>query len=359
MKKQIPISQPSLTDHERRELLAAFDSGWISGVASSPYVQKFEAALSKRINRKYVLAVSNGTVALEVALRALGVGPHDDVIVPAFTFISPAAVVRQIGARPIFVDVDPVSWTLDPQEVKRKLTPKVKAVVAVDTIGHPADYDALKFLEAYRVLLVEDAAEAHGAQYRKRLTGSFGAVSTFSMFVNKGVTAGEGGAVLTHHDQLAAHMRMMINHGMPAGKGYYHEIVGMNGRMNSLSAAIGAAQMDRWDELLKKREQVGRWYDELLPDGVGKRPVAPWAKPITWLYTILTRERDRLQAALAEAGVETRPVFTTIPLLPIYADGSVYPNSELISKTGLFLPTYADLSREDVEYICDVLRKAI
>lgn len=360
----IPLSAPSLTDRERTYLLEAYDSGWISGMGGA-FIPRFEAALAQQVGRKHCIAVSNGTVALALALQALGVGRGDEVIVPALTFVSPAAMVAAAGATPVFADIHPDTWMMDAAQVDRLITPRTKAIIAVDIIGHPCNYDFLKWT-AGDIPIIEDAAEAHGAQYEGRHVGSFGDVSTFSAFSNKSITCGEGGAVLTDNPDLARRMRIIANHGQTPGVPYMHEVIGQNWRLNNLSAAIGLAQVERWDELTCARQRVAQQYDAALCDlllttELTRRPVAPWAKESCWLYCLHHPERDRLIAHLKANDIDARAIWTPLCDLPIYAGScrGEYPNARHIGAGAFFLPTSATMTQGNVEFICATLRQAL
>lgn len=353
---KIPLSQPSITQLEIDSVTLAITEKWISG--TGPDVREFEQLLTERIGR-HALACSNGTVALEATLRMLGVGYRDQVIVPALSFAAPAAAVINVGAIPVFVDIDPVSWTIDPEQTIRARSAKVKAAIAVDLLGHPADYENLKPLELFNIFLIEDAAEAHGAKYQGRYTGLFGVAATFSFHANKGITAGEGGAILTHHEKLYDKLKLYLNHGMTPEKPYYHEMAGTNGRLGNLQAALACAQMERWDELISKRNEVAYWYDQLLPEEIGRRPVAPWAQPSTWLYTVTHSERDQLVTFLREHEIDSRAIWPMLPNLPLYATGERYPVANRVSKEAFWLPTSAEMTYEDVELVVKTIKEGL
>lgn len=355
--KRIPLSEPSITSLEIDAVTSAIKEGWISG--TGPQVKLFEKLLSERINRPHAIACTNGTLALEATIKMLGIGRSDQVIVPALTFVSPAAAVVQAGASPVFADIDPLSWTINPEEVFRKRTPQTRAVIAVDLIGHPADYDQLKNLDIFGTYLIEDAAEAHGSLYKDKPTGSFGVAATFSFHANKGITGGEAGAIVTHHDQLAEKLRLYINHGMRPETPYYHELIGTNGRLANLQAAVLAAQMQRWDTLVASRNQIARWYDERLPAEIGRRPVAEWATASTWLVTVTHPERDRLLTALKAADIDARAIWPMLPSLKLYNDGGRYPVATRISQEAFWLPTSAKMTLEDVEYVVETIKEAL
>lgn len=354
----IPLATITLTQREHAYVSEALAANWISGTGY--FVPRFERALSERLERTHVIATANGTLALELALRALGIGVGDEVIVPAFTFVAPAAVVRAVGATPVLVDVCASDWTLDAIAVEQAITLRTRAVIAVDVIGHSCDYDALVALCQRRGLyLIEDAAEAHGASYAGKPCGSFGHVSTFSFHANKAITTGEGGCVTTDDDVLAARMHRIANHGMTPGRWYYHDVIGSNYRMTNLTAAIGLAQVERWDELIGARTQIGLWYDKHCPAGVLPCPTqCNPACPSVWLYTVVTNRRDHVLTVLQQAGIDARPTFEALPDLPPYRHYSGFPNARFAARCGLMLPTWAGMTEALVIDICAVLQQA-
>lgn len=357
---RIPLSSISLTPLEVGYARDALESGWIS--SSGPYVGRFERALAAKIGRKHVTAVLNGTTALELALRGLGIGPGDEVIVPALTFVAPAAVVVTVGASPVFADVTPETWTVDPAEVKRLVTRRTRAAIAVDVLGHPCDFAALS---ALGIPVVEDAAEAHGALFHGSPTGSFGVISVFSFFANKTISTGEGGCVATDDAGLADRMRLVASHGMTKERPYWHDVVGHNFAMTNVAAAVGLGQVERWDELVGARNAVARRYDQLLGgmdgDGFGRRPVAPWAREACWLYTVTAPQREALVSALRDAGIDARGIWTALPDLPLYANAvrGDYPVARRIARTALWLPTFAQMSEDQIRDVASTLADAL
>ncbi|MCI0560426.1 MAG: aminotransferase class I/II-fold pyridoxal phosphate-dependent enzyme, partial [Nitrososphaera sp.] len=237
---RVPLSTVSLGDAEKKYALSAIETGWIS--SSGEYVDRLEQAIAARCYRNHAIAVSSGAVALELVLRAMNIGPGDEVIVPALTFVAPAAAVRAVGARPVFADIHQSTWTIDPVDVQRVIGPNTRAIIAVDLLGHPCDYGNLLNLG---IPLIEDAAEAHGALYNDLEVGGFGLASIFSFYANKIITSGEGGCVLTHDEHLARLMRTIAGHGMTRELPYWHSVVGTNFRMTNVTAAIGLGQVER------------------------------------------------------------------------------------------------------------------
>ncbi len=271
---RVPLCQVQLSDKEISYAEDALNTGWISGTGA--YVEKFERAVAAKVECERVVAVSSGTTALHLALLALDIGPGDEVIVPALTFVSPAAVVKHVGGRPVFADIAPDSWTLDTDHVRQLINDRTKAIIAVDLLGHSCDYEKLSRLG---VTLIEDAAQAHGARYRNKPVGSFGRMSTFSFHANKAVCSGEGGCVATNDHELADHMRLITNHGMSPQRPYWHDVVGHNFRMTNVTAAIGLGQVERWEQLVAARNQVAEAYRQGLADQPCNR--VPWPSGLT------------------------------------------------------------------------------
>lgn len=350
-----PLSSVDLGDVERANVAAAMEQGWISGTGA--FVEEFETQLGERIGRAHVVATANGTLAIELALRAMEIGPGDEVIVPAFTFAAPATSVLAVGARPVVADVSAETWTLSPERVAERLSRRTKAILAVDVLGHPADYDALGELG---IPVIEDAAEAHGARYKGRPTGSLGQVSVFSFHANKAITTGEGGCVATDSARLDSRMRLIANHGMLGSRPYVHDTVGRNFRMSNLTAAVGVGQLARWESLIEARRRVSRRYDELLFDaGCRGRPVAPWAEYSCWLHTITVDDRDTVVRCLREAGIDARAVWPALTGQPVMRwNGPSCPVSEQLARRAMWLPTYNALSFGEIRVIAEAVRAA-
>jgi perosamine synthetase len=353
----VPLSSVCLSELEKSYVRDAVETGWISGTGK--YLQRFEAGLAERIGRRHVIAVANGTVALELALLGLNIGPGDEVIVPALTFAAPAAAVHAVGAAPVFADITFESWTIDVAEAARLMTPRTKAVIAVDLLGHPCDFERVSKLG---VPVIEDAAQAHGALYKDMPVGSFGEVSTFSFHANKTISTGEGGCVATDNSALVERMRLIANHGMTRERPYWHPVVGHNFRMTNLTAAIGTAQVERWNELVSARKRVAELYDHLLA-GVAcqRRPLAPWATEACWLYTVAVDDRSPVVTALRASGIDARGLWTALPELPVYAGSrrGTYEVARRVSETALWLPTWAGMPKEAVRQVVDALRAAL
>ncbi|MGL4551078.1 MAG: DegT/DnrJ/EryC1/StrS family aminotransferase, partial [Gemmataceae bacterium] len=322
MKPTIPAASVDLSGNEERYAVEAIRSTWISSTGA--FLSRFEAEFAAACGVKHAIAVTNGTVALHLAMAALGVGPGDEVIVPSLTYIATANAVRYVGAEPVFVDVDPDTWAIDPQKVEEAVTRRTRAVIPVHLMGHPADMDRVNRVAAVNGLdVVEDAAEATFATYKGKTVGGLGRVATFSFFGNKLLTCGEGGAVTCDDDQLAVRLRILRGQGMDPQRRYYFPVTGFNFRLTNLAAAILCAQMERRDAIVAARRAIYARYNGLLAQvtGVRLQPVAPWAEPSPWMYACLIEDefgcsRDEVMRHLAEAGIETRPMFIPLHTLP-------------------------------------------
>ncbi|MET7946247.1 DegT/DnrJ/EryC1/StrS family aminotransferase [Micromonospora sp. NPDC005324] len=362
-----PVARPSLSTLEERYVVDALRSGWIS--SQGPYLRDFEERFARRCAADAALTTSNGTVALHLVLAAAGIGPGDEVIVPALTYVATANAVAYCGARAVCVDVLRGSWCVDPAGVRAAIGPRTRAVIAVDLYGHPADYTALRQLcDRHGLLLVADAAESFGATLDGRPTGSLADVTTFSFFGNKVLTSGEGGCVTTSDAALADRMRLLRNQGMDPQRRYYFPVLGYNYRMTNLCAAVLCAQLERADEIIVLRDRVIAGYEEQLADepALSAQPVASGVRRAPWMAAFLVgaegdaTSRDALARALARLGVETRPFFVPIPDLPAHRDpGADCPVTEDLSRRGINLPTYADLAEPAVKAVVERVRAAL
>jgi perosamine synthetase len=355
-RRAIPLSSADLGVSERAYVVAALDAGWISG--TGPQVKELERRLAERISRAHVIATANGTLAIELALRALGIGRGDEVIVPALTFAAPASSILAVGATPILADIAEDTWTLCSDDVAERITHRTRAILAVDILGHPCDYDALA---QFGLPVIEDAAEAHGARYKGRPVGSFGVISAFSFHANKAITTGEGGCAATDSAELADRMRVIANHGMRPEQPYVHDVVGRNHRMTNLAAAVGLGQLDRWDELIAARNRVSAEYDRLLAGaGCAARPVAHWADYSCWLHTITVGNRSEILAYVRDRGVDARAIWPALSSQKLFnvGDGS-FPVAEEIATRAIWLPTFSSMTADDIQFVARTVRQAI
>ena len=354
---RIPLSNANLGALESAYVGQVLATGQLSGTGD--FVRRFEDGIAKRIGRKHVIAVCSGTAALELALEVLGIRAGDEIIVPALTFVAPAAAVVTSGAQPVFADVSPDTWTIDPEDVMRVITPRTRAIIAVDFLGHPCDYERL---EPFGLPIIEDAAEAHGSAYKGRPVGSFGTMAIFSFHGSKTISTGEGGCITTDDDAVADRIRLLVSHGMSATLRYRHAVVGHNLRMTNLSAAVGLAQVERWQELVEGRRTVAKRYDRLF-SGVDlqRRPVARWAEEACWLYTTTTSRRSQVLDKLQGQGIDARAIPLGLCDLPLYGEAvrGNYRYTRRIAAEALWLPTWAGMPAETTERVAEAVVKSL
>jgi perosamine synthetase len=361
-KRNIPVAAPMLVGNEKAYVIDCLDSTWIS--STGKYVERFESAFADFCGVRHAISCCNGTVALHLALVALGLKAGDEVIVPTLTFVATANVVRYCGATPIFVDVDPATWTMDPVLVEQKITSRTRGIIVVHLYGQPTDLDpVLDVARRHSLFVVEDAAEAHGAEYKGKKVGSLTAVGAFSFYGNKALTTGEGGMLTTNDDDFAAKLRLLRGQGMDSQRRYWHPVIGYNYRMTNVAAAIGSGQLERADWHLECRANVANWYKKALAGiaGITWQSEPDWSRRIYWMFSIVldgeAGNRDAAMAHLQADGIETRPLFYPLHLLPPYqqANNAGYPVAEQISRNGFSLPTWAGLSSDDVNYVAESL----
>jgi perosamine synthetase len=363
-RRLIPVAEPDLSGREEEYVLDCVRSTWIS--SRGEYIERFEHDFRARCGSRHAISCTNGTAALHLALLALGIGPGDEVIVPALTFIASANAVRYCGATPRFADSKADTWNIDPDSVARLVTPATRAIMPVHLFGNPAALNELAAVAA-DVPLVEDAAEAHGARYEGRHAGSLGAVGTFSFYGNKIVTTGEGGMVVTDDDELAERVALFRSQGQAPGRTYWFPVVGFNYRMTNIEAAIGVAQLETLDAKLERRRAVAARYRSALEDvpGIEFQAVEPRGESAHWMVGVVLpvegeTDRDAVAADLGDDGVETRPFFYPLHSMPPYASGGdACPVATDIAARGLCLPTFGGLSDADVDYVCERLSAAV
>jgi perosamine synthetase len=361
MSNKIPVAEPDIGQEELYNINEAVKSGWIS--SKGRFIVEFEEKFSKYSSAKFGVSTSNGTTALHLALAALDIKAGDEVIIPTLTFIACANVVRYTGAKPVFVDSHPDYWCIDPGKIEEKITDKTKAIMPVHLYGHPCDMEPItKTAKKHNLFIIEDCAEAHGAEYKGRKVGSFGTISCFSFYGNKIITTGEGGICLTNDEVLARKMRILRDHGMSPQKRYWHEVIGFNYRITNLQAAIGVAQLSKIDRFIKKKRKNAQTYNEFLKnnDRIVLPPEMPWAKNVYWMYSILIKDnfgldRNRLLEKLAQSGIDNRPFFYPLHTMPPYKENTLYPIAEELSAKGLNLPSSVKLSKNDIRKIATSL----
>lgn len=368
--KFISISQPVLEGNEAKYIQECLRTNWIS--SQGKFVKRFEKAFAGYCGVKYGVANSNGTTALHLALLALGIKAGDEVIVPDLTFASPVNAVVYVGARPVFVDVDKETWNIDTTKIEKALTSRTKAIIVVHLYGRPCQMrPILKLAKKHHLFIIEDCAEAHGAQYHGKKVGSFGEISCFSFYGNKIITTGEGGMCLTNNKNLAEKMRILLNHGMDPNKKYWHKQVGFNYRLTNLQAAVGLAQLEKINWLLNKRTKIANLYNYLLKDIPGITVVKPEPRTrlVCWMYSILVDpkisrvDRNQLMATLKKNNIETRPLFYPLHQMPPYKKyvkkGQAFKAAQYLSVRGLSLPSGGNLTSKEVRYIAGTVIKMV
>lgn len=354
----IHVAAPDLSGNEQVYVAECLETTWIS--SAGRFIAEFEREFAALCGVTHAIATNNGTTALHLALVAAGIRPGDEVIVPVLTYIASANAVRYCGAEPVFVDVEPGTMNLDPRAVEAAITPRTRAIMPVDLYGNPADLPAITAIaRAHDLLVIQDSAEAHGAEVDGRRVGSLADATSFSFFGNKIVTTGEGGAVTTDDDELAARLRLLRGQGMDPERRYWFPEVGFNYRMTNVAAAIGVAQLERFEDMLDARDMLSKTYDEALRDapGVTLPQQRPGTRRVNWMYTVTldgltVQQRDEVIEGMHADGIETRPVFHPLHHLPPYRqeDGR-YPVAERLGATGISLPTHLGVTAADVELI--------
>jgi perosamine synthetase len=360
----IPISKPSIEGKELEYVTDAIKSGWVSSLGK--YIDMFEEKFSKYCNTKYAVATSNGTTALHLTLVSLGITEEDEVIIPNFTFVATASAIKYIGAKVITVDIEEDTLCISPEAIKKAITPKTKAIIPVHLYGHPANMIEInKIAKKYNLFVVEDAAEAHGAEQNGKKVGGLSDAGIFSFYGNKIITSGEGGMITTNNKELYKKLKYLRDHAMSKDKRYWHTEVGFNYRMTNLQAALGVAQFERINELLAKKKEIFKWYKDGLKDipNIKLNYQKDGYKNIYWMMCIeingyKEKERDELIDKLKEKGIDSRPFFYPVSDMPMY-DNCDTPITHKVYQRGLNLPSYFDLTKEQVEYICKEIKKEI
>lgn len=365
----IPVNEPLLNGNEKKYLCECIDTGWIS--SEGPFVKEFEEKMSATVNRKYGISVSNGTAALEVAVRALGITKGDEVIMPTFTIISCAMAVTKLGAVPVLVDSDPYTWNMNIDEIEQKITDRTKAIMVVHLYGLPVEMDkVLELAQKYKLMIIEDAAEMHGQTYKGRPCGSFGDISIFSFYPNKHVTTGEGGMVVTDDEALAEKCRMLRNLCFRKDVRYVHDEISDNYRFTNLQAAVGLAQLERLEEFVQRKRKMGKYYTENLKDTPGLiLPIekTDYAENIYWVYGIvldkdIKESNQTIQEMLAEEGIGSRTFFWCMHEQPVYQKeglflGERYENAEYLARKGFYIPSGIALTEEQMEEVVTKVKK--
>lgn len=367
----IPVCEPYLNGNEIKYVNDAVSTGWIS--SSGSYVNKFEEAFSNYCDCKYGVAVCNGTVAIHLALVALGIGKGDEVIIPSFTMIATAFAVCYTGAKPVFVDADKETWNIDVNKIEEKITDKTKAIIPVHIFGNPCKMDKIEEIaKKHNLFIIEDAAEAHGAEFKGRKAGSFSDIACFSFFANKNVTTGEGGMLVTNSEDNYKKAKYYKNVCFPVDspRTYLHENIGFNYRMSNLHAAIGLAQTEKADEYRDMRIRNANLYKEYLKDcpGILFQKDEEDSLNVHWMNTIVIDKekyghtKDELVAHLKENNIDTRLLFKSMARQKSLQDFGCdctgeYPVTDWLSDNGFYLPSASSLKQEDIKYICDIIKE--
>jgi len=362
----IPISDIVFSGNEQRYVNEAVASTWVS--STGYYINKFEESFAKRMGASHAVSVNNGTSALLLALKALNIGPGDEVIAPTFTFAATVNAIIYSGATPVLVDSMPNHWNIDATRVEEAITPATRAIIPVHLYGHPCDMkEILRIAEIYKLYVIEDAAEAHSADCMDKKVGTLGTIGCFSFYANKIITTGEGGMCITQDVGINERLRVLRDHGMNKNKRYWHDDIGFNFRMTNLNAALGVAQLEQLDTFLERRKFLSAIYDERL---VGLPHIAEpkeslFGSPVHWLYCIFLKDsspidRDEFLVKLEEYKIDARPTFYPVHTMPPYREikrSKNMLNAEKYSSTGINLPVHPSLADKDVYYIIEAITK--
>lgn len=371
MKNSIPVNLPLLNGNEKKYLDKCIDTGWIS--SEGPFVTKFEEKFARKVNRKFGISICNGSAALEAAVVALDIKKGDEVVLPTFTIISCASAIIRAGAKPVLVDSDPLTWNMDITQIEKKITKKTKAIMVVHIYGLPVNMDpVLDLAKKYKLKIIEDAAEAHGLEYKGRPCGSFGDISIFSFYPNKLVTTGEGGMILTDNKKLAERCRALRNLCFIPERRFIHKELGWNMRMTNLQAAVGLAQLERLEEFKARKRRMGRMYLELLKDiNEIQLPLekTSYADNIYWVFGLVIKESLNFNATevmnlMQNEGIGTRPFFWPMHEQPVFLKMGLfknekYPVAENLSRRGYYIPSGLGLSGKQIQTVAKKVRKVL
>jgi perosamine synthetase len=361
MKIKIPVYQPELNWNEKLYVNECLDTTWIS--SKGRFINEFESKFADFVGVNYAASVSNGTVALHLAMIALGIGPGDEVIVPSLTYISSVNAIVYVGATPIFIDSLPDTWQMDPDDLKRKISVRTKAVMAVHLYGHPCEIELVnEICKTNGLFLIEDCAEALGSKYGNRHVGTYGDISTFSFYGNKTITTGEGGMVVTNDETLFDRSVHFKGQGLAKHRQYWHDVIGYNYRMTNICAAIGLAQLEQIDGFLKRKRDIAKFYEQnIINPKIDFHYEKSGVTHSYWMCSILTPNsnlREELRENLALEGIETRPLFYPVHTMPMYSQKYLkIPVAESLGWRGINLPSYPGLSNEDLGLICGIINQ--
>lgn len=366
----IPVCTPFFDDKEERYVSDCVKSGWIS--SEGKYIKEFEERWAKYCSMNYGVAVSSGTAALYIACKCLHLNKGDEVIMPSFTIISCAAAIIEAGGIPVLVDCDPYTWTMKTEDIKQKITPRTKAIMAVHIYGHPVDMDPIKEIaDKHGLFIVEDAAEAHGAEYKRRKCGGLSDISVFSFYANKIVTTGEGGMVLTNRSDFTERARYLRNLCFGNERRFYHLEIGYNYRLTNMQAAVGVAQIEKIEELIKRKRKMADYYNRNLTglDTLQLPAEMEWAKNVYWMYGVVLSDDIEMNAAefavqLKKRGIDTRPFFLGMHEQPALLKMGLFkeehhPVTERIARKGLYLPSGMTLTEFQQEKVCSAVKEIL
>jgi len=366
----VPVNEPLLNGNEKKYLNQCIDTGWIS--SEGPFVSQFEDRFAKIVNRKYAVAVCNGTAAIDLAIDALEIGPGDEVILPTFTIISCITQIIRVGAVPVLVDSEPTTWNMDVSAIESCITSRTKAIMLIHIYGLPADVaPVLKLAARYGLKVIEDAAEMHGQTYNNQPCGSFGDISTFSFYPNKHITTGEGGMVVTNDEIIADTLRGLRNLCMQAPRRFIHERLGWNMRMTNMQAAVGVAQLERLEEFVSRKRDMGRYYLAGLKNLPGvqlPKEFTSYAENIFWVFGLVLEDSIEFDAneimnRLAAFGVGTRPFFWPMHQQPVlkrmgfFNSTENFPVAERLARRGFYIPSGMALTRKQMDTVINALIK--
>lgn len=369
--KKIPVSKPNIGKKEKNNVLEALQKSEISGTHGS-FIKQFEEGFAAYVECKYGVAVSNGTSALHLALVSMGIGKGDEVLVSTFTNMAPCFAIIYCDATPIPIDIEPDTWNMNPALLEKKITPKTKAILVVHIYGHPADMDPiLEVAKKHNLKVIEDAAEAHGAEYNGRKVGSLGDVACWSFYANKILTTGEGGMITTNNAELAEKARSLRSFAYGRENRFMHEDIGFNYRLTNLQAALGCAQLERIEETVAKKRQIAAWYLEALQgvSDLGLPVEKPYAKNVYWMFHVILSgkwkgRRNEVMKKLLEQGIETREAFIPHNMQKVIIERGLAkvgdcPVANAVGENGLYLPSGINLSRDEVNYVVHVLKSIL
>lgn len=361
MKNFIPIYQPYLGEEEKLNVNDCLNTSWISSKGN--YIELFENRTKEYIGANYASAVANGTVALHTALLAAGIGKGDEVITSNFTYVASTNSILMVGAKPVFVEIDKNTWNINTNLIEDKISTKTKAILVTNVYGSPCDFNKLhEICKKHNIFLIEDAAESFGAEYFGQKSGSLADISTFSFFGNKTITTGEGGMILTKSQRLYNKIELLKNQGNSKNKIYYHEILGYNYRMTNIQAAIGCAQLNKIDHILKLKKAIDQFYRSELNDIVTFQQIEKDCQSSHWMTAILFEDKKlkfHIEKYLEKNNIETRPLFFPIDELPFYQKSASCKFAKNLNEKGLLIPSFPDLSKDQLKFIVKIIRKNV